>query len=169
MRVWAMKKALSLILVVGLALAGVPAGAEVFGPNTVWGVAPQAAASAANAVLRDATGKTVAMVPVVDGKFAFRDLPAGQYVVALQTATGEELARSLAVNLDSGGEVEALFGRDTAAAAVPPGSTAPVVEASTGGGLGTTAWILIGAAAVGITTVVLVATNEDEGAASPSR
>jgi hypothetical protein len=153
----------------GLVLAGVPAGAEVFGPNTIWGVAPQGAASAANAVLLDAAGKTVTMVPVVDGKFAFRDLPAGQYVVALQTATGQELARSLAVDLGSGGEAEALFGRDTVAAAVPPGSTVPAAAAAKGGGLGTTAWILIGAAAVGITTAVLIVTNDDEGVVSPSR
>jgi hypothetical protein len=164
-----MKKALSLILAAGLVLAGVPGGAEVFGPNTIWGATPQGASSAANAVLLDAAGKTVTMVPVVDGKFAFRDLPAGQYVVALRTATGQEFARSLAVDLDSGGEVEALFGRDTVAAAVPPGSTVPAAAATTGGGLGTTAWILIGAAAVGITTVVLIATNNDEGVASPSR
>jgi hypothetical protein len=163
-----MKKALSLILSVGLVLVGVPGGAEMFGPNTVWGAAPQGASSATNAVLLDATGKTLTMAPVVDGRFAFRDLPAGQYVVALRTATGQELARSLAVDLRSGGEVEALFGRDTVGAAVPPGSTAPATV-TTGGGLGTTAWILIGAAAVGITTVVVVATNNDTNMASGSR
>ena len=160
-----MKKALSLILAVGLVLAGVPpVGAQVFGPNTVWGNTPLSASAAANAVLLDTSGKIVTMAPVVDGKFAFRDLPAGQYLVVLQTATGQELARSLAVTLDSGGEAEALFGRDNLAAAVPPGSTA----AATGGGLGTTAWILIGAAAVGITTAVVIATNNNN-VASPSR
>ena len=108
-----MKKALSLILVAGLVLVGVPVGAQGFGPNTVWGVAPAGAASAANAVLLDATGKTLATVPVVDGKFAFRDVAAGQYTVLLQTATGQELARSLPVTIASGAEVEALFSRDT--------------------------------------------------------
>jgi len=164
-----MKKALSLILAVGLVLAGVPpVGAQVFGPNTVWGNTPLSASAAANAVLLDTSGKIVTMVPVVDGKFAFRDLPAGQYLVVLQTATGQELTRSLAVTLDSGGEVEALFGRDNLAAAVPPGSTAPAAAA--GGGLGTTGWILVGAAAVGITTAIIVATNNnDEKVASPSR
>jgi hypothetical protein len=161
-----MKKAMSLILVAGLALAGVPGGAEVFGPNTVWGNVPTSVSGAANAVLLDGTGKTLSLVPVMDGKFAFRDLPAGQYYVALQTATGQELARSFPVDLAGGGEMEALFGRDTVAA-VPPPSAAPVV--TTGGGLGTTGWILIGAAAVGITTAIVIATNDDEGVASESR
>jgi hypothetical protein len=163
-----MKKALSVILAAGLVLAGVPpVGAEVFGPNTVWGSAPLSASAASNAVLLDTAGKPVIMVPVVDGKFAFRDLPPGQYVVALQTAAGQELARSLTADLGSGGEVEALFGRDNVAAAVPPGATAPVAA---GHGLGTTGWILIGAAAVGITTAIVIATNnDDDNVASPSR
>jgi len=165
-----MKKAMSLILAAGLVLAGVPpAGAEVFGPNTIWGNAPLSASTATNAVLLDATGRTATMVPVVDGKFAFRDLPAGRYFVALQTATGQELARSFPVDLPSGSEMEALFGRDTVAAAVPPGSTAPVAPAAAGGGLSTTGWILIGAAAVGITTAVVILANDDDGVASPSR
>jgi hypothetical protein len=160
-----MKKALSIILAAGLALAGVPpVGAEVFGPNTVWGSAPASASAATSAVLLDSTGKTVGTVPVVDGKFAFRDLPAGQYVVALQSATGQELVRSLPVELGSGGEMEALFARDAAAAAVPPGSAA----AAAGGGIGRTGWILIGAAAVGITAAIVIATNDDD-VASPSR
>ena len=44
-----MKKALSLILAAGLALVGVPVGAQGFGPNTVWGVAPPSASTAVNA------------------------------------------------------------------------------------------------------------------------
>jgi hypothetical protein len=169
-----MKKALSVIVAAGLVLAGVPTvGAEAFGPNTVWGSAPVSASAATNAVLLDTAGKPVTMVPVLAGKFAFRDLPPGQYLVTLQTATGQELARSLAVELGSGGEVEALFGRDTVAAAVPPGSAAPAAAATTaaGGGLGTTGWILIGAAAVGITTAIVIATNNnnDNNVASPSR
>ena len=81
-----MKKALSIVLAAGLALAGVPpVGAEVFGPNTVWGSAPASASAATNAVLLDGTSKTVATVPVVDGKFAFRDVPAGEYVVVLHS------------------------------------------------------------------------------------
>ena len=160
-----MKKAIRLILAAGLVLSGVPGGAAVFGPNTVWGTVPPSASAATNAVLIDATGKSGGLVPVIDGKFAFRDVPAGQYVVALQTATGQELARSLSLELGSGSEVEALFSRDNAAAAVPPGSTA----AATGGGLGTTAWILIGAAAVGITTAVVIASNNNDNVASPSR
>lgn len=165
-----MKKALSVILVAGLALAGVPpVGAEVFGPNTIWGNAPESASTASHAVLLDASGKTVATVPVVGGKFAFRDLPAGHYLVALQTATGQELVRSFAVDLASGGEMEALFSRDTVPAAVPPGATAPAVAGTEGGGISTTGWILIGAGAVGITTAIVIATNGNDNVASPSR
>ena len=156
-----MKKALSLVLAAGLVLVGVPSGAQGLGPNTVWGVAPGGAASAANAVLLDAMGKTLASVPVVDGRFAFRDVAPGQYTVLLQTATGQEIARSLPVTIASGAEAEALFSRDMAAAAVLPAA---------GGGIGTTGWILIGAAAAGITTAIVIATNNnDDKVASPSR
>jgi hypothetical protein len=156
-----MKKALSLILAAGLALAGVPVGAQGFGPNTVWGVAPGGASSAVNALLLDTTGKTLATVPVVDGKFAFRDVGAGQYTVLLQNAAGQELARSLPVTIASGAEAQALFSTDRVAAAAP---------AAAGGGIGTTGWILIGAAAVGITTAIVIATNNEEtNVASPTR
>ena len=156
-----MKKAISLVLAAALALVSVPVGAQGFGPDTVWGTAPAGASSAANAALLDTTGKTLATAPVVDGKFAFRNVAAGQYTVLLLTATGQEIARSLPVVILSGAEVEALFGTDRVAAVVPPAA---------GGGLGTTAWILIGAAAIGITTAIVIATNDDEpDVASPSR
>jgi hypothetical protein len=159
-----MKKALSLILAAGLVLVGVPGGAAMFGPNTVWGVVPEGAEAAVNAVLLDSTGRPVTMLPVVDGRFAFRDLPPGQYTVALQLATGQELARSLPVDLASGSEMEVVFSTQTVPAAVVP------PPASTGGGIGTTGWILIGAAAVGITTAIVIATNGNEtNVASPSR
>jgi hypothetical protein len=159
-----MKKALSLILVAGLALAGVPGWAQVsalvFGPNTVWGFVPQAASSAVNAALDNLAGTGGGMVPIVDGRFAFRDLPPGQYVVVLQTATGVELARSRPVDLASGAEVEALFGSDdTPAAAVPPGAGAAAA------GLTTTQKIALAAGAVGLATVIIIAHN----VASPSR
>jgi hypothetical protein len=143
------KKALSLFLVAGLVFAAAPGWAEVFGPNTIWGVVPQSASSAANAVLDNVTGQGGGMVPVVDGRFAFRDLPPGQYVVVLQTATGKEIARSQPVDLASGAEVQVLFGtEDAGAAAVPPGGT--------GGGLSTTQKILIAAGAVGLTTAIII-------------
>lgn len=162
-----MKKALSLILAASLVVVGVPGSAAVFGPDTVWGNVPAGAAAASNAVLLDAAGKARAMVPIVDGKFAFRGIGPGHYTVALQTIEANVLARSLPVDLAAGGEVEAIFGRDTPpAAALPPSATPPPVI--TGGGPGTTGWILIGAAAVGITALI-IATNDDEGVASPSR
>lgn len=160
------RKALSLILAAGLALSAVPGGAEVFGPDTVWGSVPSYVTDAANAVLLDPAGRTLLTVPIFEGKFAFRNLSPGQYTVALQSGSGRELARSLVADLPAGLEAEAVFDRDRLPAAVPPSDAAPVV--TTGGGLGTTGWILIGAAAVGITTGIVIAA-QNENVASPSR
>jgi hypothetical protein len=52
-----------------------------------------------------------------------------------------------------------------ALAGLPAGAEPPV---TTGGGISKTAWILMGAAAVGITTAVVIATTNDN-VASPSR
>jgi len=155
-----MKKAISLLVVAALALAGVPGGAEVFGPNTVWGTVPSGLEGTANAVLMDASGKTLSMVPVVDGKFAFRDIAPGDYVVGLYTASGQQIARACPLALASGSELEAVF-----TCGPLPAAVAPVAK----GGISTTAWILMGAAAAGITTAVVIATNDDEGVASPIR
>jgi hypothetical protein len=159
------RKATSLILVAGLVLSAVPGGAQVFGPDTVWGSVPSYASDAANAVLLDPAGRTLLTVPIFEGRFAFRNASPGQYTVVLQSGSGRELARSLVVDLAAGLEAEAIFDRDRLPAAIPPSSTPPV---TTGGGLGTTGWILIGAAAVGITgAIIIVARNEN--VASPSR
>src|SRR5512143_2154717 len=114
------RKALSLILAVGLALSAVPGGAEVFGPNTVWGSVPQYVTDAANAVLLDGAGRTLLTVPIFEGKFAFRNASAGQYTVALQSGSGRELARSLVVDLAAGLEAEAVFDRDRLPGAILP-------------------------------------------------
>jgi hypothetical protein len=151
-----MKKAISLLVAVGLALAGVPAIAQ--SPNTVSGTVPQGVEGTTNAILVDASGKTIATVPVAAGTFAFRDVAPGDYFVDLLNAAGQQLIRSCSLNLASGAE------RVTSFACTPP-----VVLAAGGGGISTTAWILIGAAAVGITTAVVIATNDDEGPASPIR
>jgi hypothetical protein len=97
------------------------------------------------------------MVPIAGGRFAFRDLPPGQYVVALQTATGDELARSQPADLASGAEVEVLFGSDATPAAA--------ALLATGGGLTTTQVIALAAGALGITTAIVIAHK----VASPSR
>lgn len=156
-----MRRALSLILIAGLALAGLPALAQDFGPNTIWGEVPSGVSgNAANAVLQDASGRVVATVPVIDGKFAFRDVAPGEYVVVLQDGAGKALATSQGVSFASGATAKAIFDATRLpAAAVAPG----------GGGIGTTGLILIGAAAVGIATAVVIATDDDEGTASPSR
>jgi len=155
-----MKKALNLILIAGLAMAGLPAGAQEFAPNTIWGEVPQSVASnAANAVLQDTSGRVAATVPVIVGKFTFPEVVPGQYVVVVQDAAGKALATSYGISFTSGDVTKAIFERDRPVAAAVVG----------GGGLSTTGWILIGAAAVGITTAIVIATNDDEGTASPSR
>jgi hypothetical protein len=154
-----MKKAISLLLAAGLALSAVPAGAQGYGPDTVWGAVPQGQEGVANALLLDASGKTIATVPVVDGKFAFRDVAPGQYTVGLYTAAGQQVARACPLQLASGSALEAAF------TCGPPAAAA----ATSKGGISTTAWILMGAAAAGITTAIVIATNNDEGVASPVR
>ena len=153
-----MRRALSLILIAGLALAGLPALAQDFGPNTIWGEVPQGVVgNAANAALQDTGGRVVATVPVIDGKFAFLNVPPGEYLVVVQDGAAKLLATSRGISFASGATVKALFD----AVRVPAAAVA-------GGGLGTTGWILIGAAAVGITTAIVLSTNDDQGVASPS-
>jgi hypothetical protein len=154
-----MKKALALLLAVGFAFAAMPVAAQDFGPNTIWGEVPQGVTSAANAVLQDGSGRVIATAPVVGGKFAFRDVAPGQYVVVVQDGAGRALATSEGISQASGAVNRAIFSAGRVPAAV----------VTSGGGLSTTAWVLIGAAAAGITTAVIIATNDDEGAASASR
>ncbi len=156
-----LRRALSWILVAGIALAGVPLIAQDYSPNTVWGDVPSGAASAANAVLLDASGNVVATVPVVGGKFVFENVQPGQYTVALNDAASAALARSQAAQVAAGGVVKAIFDESVAGAAVLPPST--------GGGFGTTAWVLTGIGAAGIGTIIYFATNDDDGVASESR
>lgn len=154
------RRALSAILALALSLASLPAGAQEFGPNTVWGEVPaDAVANAANAVLQDAGGRPVLTVPIVEGRFAFRDVPPGDYVVLVQDGAGQTLARSQTASLASGAVAKALFASTRPAVAVVGGEK----------GLGATGWIILGAAAVGITTAVVVASRGNQGAASPSR
>jgi len=156
--VHALRKTVALALVAGLALMGAPSMAQTYGPNTVWGEVPSGASAAATAVLLDNSGNTIGTAPVVGGKFSFENVQPGQYVVVLTDAASAELARSRVAQMVSGGVVKALFD-----------STRPVAAATGGGGLGTTGWVLIGAGAVGLGTIIYFATNDDEGAASPSR
>jgi len=156
-----LRKALSGVLASALCLVSLPVGAQDVAPNTIWGEVPSgAAANAANAVLQDAGGRVISTVPIVDGKFAFRDLTAGDYVVLIQDGAGKTLAQSQLTNLATGAVARALFAATT---------RVPAAVAGGGGGLGTTGWVILGAAAVGITTAVIVATNGNQGTASPSR
>jgi len=156
-----MRRALNLILVAGLALAGLPALAQDFGPNTIWGEVPAGvAANAANAVLQDTAGRVVATVPVTGGKFTFLKVAPGEYVVVVQDGAAKLLATSHGISFASGATSKALFDATRVPAAAVTGG---------GGGLGTTGKILIGAAVVGITTAIVIATGDDEGTASPSR
>lgn len=154
-----LRKTLALILVGGLAALGTPLSAQSYAPNTLWGEVPAGASSAANARLLDPSGNTIATAPVVGGKFAFENVHPGQYVVVLEDAASASLARSLAAQMASGGVVKAIF--DT--------SSVPPAAVTSGGGVGTTGWILIGAGVAGITTAIVVASGDDDGAVSPSR
>src|SRR5512143_2431170 len=112
-----MKKAVSLFLATGLALAGIPAGAQDL-PNSIKGSVPGGIEGVANAVLQDASGKTISMVPVTEGKFTFRNVDPGEYYVGLYSASGQRIARSCAVSLATGAARETSFDCPTPAA--PP-------------------------------------------------
>jgi hypothetical protein len=155
-----MKKALALLLAVGFALATMPVAAQDFGPNTIWGEVPAGVTNAANAVLQDTGARVIATSPVVGGKFAFRNVAPGQYVVVVQDGAARLLATSLEISQASGAVNRAVFGSQAPVAAV---------VTSGGGGLGTTGWVLIGAAAAGIATAVVIVSDDDEGVASGSR
>jgi hypothetical protein len=165
------KKATSLCLAVGLTFLGIPLGAAQGLPNSISGTVPGGLEGVANAVLQDASGKNVTMVPVTGGKFTFKSVAPGEYFVALFSVTGQRIARSCSVALATGTQRETSFDCPVPAAAPPAAPTAPAPPAAAAarGGIGTTGWVLIGAAAVGITTAVVIATNKDEGAASPIR
>ena len=153
-----LRRTMAWILVAGLALAGAPATAQAtFSADTLWGEAPSWAASASNAVLLDQNLTVVATMPVVGGPFAFENGVPGQYWVVLNDATGVELARSRTAQMSLGAVVKAIFDQ-----------TPPAVAAATGGGFGTTAWILTGIGIAGIVTIIYFATDNDDGVATPS-
>ena len=154
-----LRRTTALILATGLILSGAPLMAQDYAPNTVWGEVPANVASAAHAVLLDASGNVVATAPVVGGKFQFTNVQPGRYVVQLTDAATAELARSRVADLAASSVVKALFDSSVPAAAVVPAS---------GGGLGTTGWVLIGAGAAGITAAIVIASDNDEGPASPA-
>lgn len=163
-----MKKAFGLFLATGLAIAGIPVGAQDL-PNSIKGSVPAGIEGVANAVLQDASDKTISMAPVTEGKFTFRNVAPGDYFVGLYSASGQRITRSCALSLASGASRETSFDCPTPAAAAAPTAAPAAATTASGGGLGRTGWILIGAAAVGITTAVVIATNEDEGVASATR
>jgi hypothetical protein len=153
-----LRKCLAATLSMGLALAGVPLAAQDYSPNTVWGEAPASATQAAFAVLQDMSGNVVQTVPVAAGMFAFEKVIPGEYTVVLRDAAQSELARSLPAQMTADAVVKAIFASKKPAAYVP-----------SKGGIGTTGWVLIGAGAAGVATTIVVLTNNEEGAASPSR
>ena len=163
-----MKKAVSLVVATGLALAGIPVGAQDV-PNSIKGSVPAGIEGVANAVLQETSGRNISMMPVTDGRFTFRNIAPGEYYVALYSATGLRIARSCSVTLASGSAKETSFDCPAPAAAPVSTTTPTTTPAVAHGGLGRTGWIVIGAAAVGITTAVVIATNKDEGVASASR
>jgi len=156
-----LRKSVAVILSLGLGLAA-PLAAEDYSPNTVWGEAPASVRTAsAFAVLQDTAGHPVDTVPVTAGVFSFENVPPGVYTVVLQDAASDELARSLPAQMSVDSVTKAIFSSDGGARPVPPPTSS--------GGLGTTGRILIGAGAVGIATTIVILSNNDEGAASPSQ
>jgi hypothetical protein len=156
------KKAVGLLVVGGLALAGVPAVAQGFGPNTVWGIVPQGEKDVVRAVLLDDSGRALARVAVTDGRFVFRDLAPGGYTVGLHAASGRQVARTCPLQLLRGSEMEALFDCGPApatprrpGAATPTGAATRTGTASARGGVGAIAPTLAASAATGLTEAAL--------------
>jgi hypothetical protein len=170
-----LKKILSLALVAALALVTVPAPAQTavagqsgltvnYGPSTVWGIVPDGLKPyATTALLKDASGAVVQTKPVVDGLFEFTGVGPGYYVVVLQNNAGAALATSETVDYSAVDRaIQAFFPSDKVPAAyVPPPS----------GTLSTTGWIVVGAAAVGITAAIIAVSDDGESKPpiSPSR
>ncbi len=159
------RKAIASAVVVALASGGFPglALAQQPSPDTVWGEVPAAVRAVhmiASAALQDVVvDRTIQTVSVgADGRFAFANVPPGQYVVRVLNTNGETVATSLAVALLSGANQRAEFGDDRTPAYVP---------GDKGGVSAKTLLILGGAAAVGI--VAVVALTGDKEPASPSR
>jgi hypothetical protein len=158
------RRVVATALVAALAAAlPVPALAQTPASDTVWGEVPsgiRAAHIVGSAALQDtAVDRTIATVPVgADGRFAFSNVPPGQYVVRVLNTKGETVATSLVVTLLAGTQQRAEFGEDRTPAAALPAEK---------GGISKTVLILAGAAAVGIVTVV--ALSGDKEPASPSR
>lgn len=156
-------RTVSAALIVALAAAlPVPALAQAPAPDTIWGEVPggiRASHIVGSAALQDtAVDRTIATVPVgADGRFAFSNVPPGQYVVRVLNTNGQTVATSLVVRLLAGAQQRAEFGDDKTPAALPAEHK----------GVNKTVLILAGAAAVGIVTVV--ALSGDKEPASPSR
>lgn len=158
-----MRQTVNAALVVALAAAlPAPALAQTLAPDTVWGEVPAAVRAShvvANAALQETVvDRTIATVPVGgDGRFAFNNVPPGQYVVRVLNTNGETVATSLIVSLLAGTQQRAEFGDDKTPAALPAEHK----------GINKTVLILAGAAAVGIVAVVALSGGEEP--ASPSR
>ncbi len=157
------RKSVAAAAVVALATTGLPALAQQPASDTVWGEVPagvRAAHAVASAALQDVVvDKTIQTVSVgADSRFAFANVPPGQYVVRVLNTNGETVATSLAVTLLAGTNQRALFPEDRVGAYLP---------AEKGGISAKTLLIIGGAAAVGI--VAVVALSGDKEPASPSR
>ena len=154
-----MRKAFSWLLVAALALSTVPATAQTFPPNTIWGQVPQGlSGNVSSVVLLDLNGNVVATVPVVDGRFEFRDVVPGNYTVQLKDATGGVLATSPTVNLTGGGVVKVIFTGNAIVGAVPPA-----------GGHSTALIVAGGAIAIGIGTAIVINNSKNNPPNSPKK
>jgi len=153
-----MKKAISLLLAAGLALSAVPVGAQAYGPNTVWGTVPEVRKTRPRrppgSLRQDHRDRAVDRRQVRIPQRHPRRLHRGP-LHRRRSAGHQGLPPGARERLRAGGRLH-----------VCPrgGSGRPA-----GGGISTTAWILMGAAAAGVTTAIVIASGEDENVASPIR
>jgi len=126
---------------------------------TLWGVVPEMVRSAATQVVNEKVGgERVGTLPAPsDGRFVFANLAAGDYVVRLVDSTGQTVAQSRVAQVQPATATQAQFDDQMA----PP----PVVPTGS-----STALVILGAAAIaGISTALVLASNDDPRPASPSR
>jgi CelD/BcsL family acetyltransferase involved in cellulose biosynthesis len=128
---------------------------------TLWGVVPEMVRSAAAQVVNEKVGgERVGTLPApADGRFVFANLAAGDYVVRLVDSSGQTVAQSRVAQVQPATATQAQFPNDQMAPppVVPPGNNSKAL-------------VILGAAAIaGISTAIVLASNDDPRPASPSR
>jgi hypothetical protein len=149
--------------VLALLLAASPALPASPEPEpSMWGVVPEPLRPQAVQVVSEKLGgERVATMPAPsDGRFAFGNLAAGDYVVRLVGASGQTVAQSQVARVQPDTSVEVRF-EDSQM------SPAPVFGG--GGGGASKALLIAGAAAIAGVGTVIAIKSDDPRPASPSR